>query len=260
MQKPNPLDFSCPNDNYIWIKRQLPAKSAFVLLQNKGSRRNLGCASGFQNDEFMFISITGSGQQWSHCTHFRAEQKEVCSLYHHTQDCHRDEYLSPTTSSIIFLFSFRRNLSLGCTRSIQWERNSCPLINAQKVRKLVQTKGKNSSTIIYCGLSGRESAECFACLHWVCWAFIPLSFDISFLMEKNKKSPHTFCHLGNFLVENPPSTCGCPTPTFHTKLSAIQETQKKGGKSVPGTCQTRPLRVQVHMPENKTSTHKPHFE
>lgn len=33
--KPNPVDFSCPNDNYIWIKRQLPANSAFVLLQNK---------------------------------------------------------------------------------------------------------------------------------------------------------------------------------------------------------------------------------
>lgn len=35
--------------------------------------------------------------------------------------------------------------------------------------------------------------------------------------------------FGQFLVQNPPSTCGCPTPTFHTKLSAIQETQKKGG-------------------------------
>lgn len=45
--KPNPLDFSCPNDNYIWIKRQLPANSAFVLLQNKGMKMNLGCASGF---------------------------------------------------------------------------------------------------------------------------------------------------------------------------------------------------------------------
>lgn len=44
-----------------------------------------------------------------------------------------------------------------------------------------------------------------------------------------EKSRHTFCHLDNFLVQNPPSTCGCPTPTFHTKLSAIQETQKKGG-------------------------------
>lgn len=75
-----------------------------------------------------------------------------------------------------------------------------------------------------------ESAECFACLHWVCWAVLlhPAEFwaDISFLMEK---SPHTFCHLGNFFVQNPPCTCGCPTPTFHTKLSAIQETQKKGG-------------------------------
>lgn len=136
--KPNPLDFSCPNDNYIWIRRQLPANSAFVLLQNKGRRMNLGCASGFQNDEFMFSSITGSGQQqWSHSTHFRAEQKEVCSLYHHAQHCQRDEYLSPTTSSIIFLFSFKRNLSLGCTHPIQRKRNSCLLINAQKVRKLV---------------------------------------------------------------------------------------------------------------------------
>lgn len=35
--KPNPVDFSCPNDNTIWIKRQLPANSAFVLLQNKGT-------------------------------------------------------------------------------------------------------------------------------------------------------------------------------------------------------------------------------
>lgn len=132
--KPNPLDFSCPNDNYIRIKRQLPANSAFVLLQNKGMRMNLGCASGFQNDEFMFIS---SGQQWSHSTHFKTEQKKVCSLYHHAQHCQRDEYLSPATSSIIFLFSFKRNLSLGCTHSIQWKKNLCLLINSQQVRKLV---------------------------------------------------------------------------------------------------------------------------
>lgn len=134
---PNPVDFSCPNDNYIWIRRQLPANSAFVLLQNKGRRMNLGCASGFQNDELMFISITGSGQQWSHCTHFKKEQKKVCSLYHRAQHCQRDEYLSPPTSSIIVLFSFKRDLSLGCTHSIQWKRNLCLLINAQQVRKLV---------------------------------------------------------------------------------------------------------------------------
>lgn len=133
--KPNPLDFSCPNDNYIWIKRQLPANSAFVLLQNKGRRMNLGCASGFQNDEFMCISITGSGHQWSHSTHFKTEQKKVCSLYHHGQYCQRDEYLSPATSSIIFVFSFRRNLSLGWDSLNSMEEKFVP-INSQ-VRKLV---------------------------------------------------------------------------------------------------------------------------
>lgn len=234
--KPNPLDFSCPNDNYIWIRRQLPANSAFVLLQNKGRRMNLGCASGFQNDEFMFSSITGSGQQqWSHSTHFRAEQKEVCSLYHHAQHCQRDEYLSPTTSSIIFLFSFKRNLSLGCTHPIQRKRNSCLLINAQKVRKLVWTKGRDSkekasNTIYYGFISETISWNVFlACTGWVGLSCIyPAEFWYQLPDGKKKKSPHTFCHLGKTFwfrihpppvgVQHPLSTRNCQKFRKHKKI------------------------------------------
>lgn len=261
--KPNPLDFSCPNDNYIWIKRQLPANSAFVLQQNKGTRMDLGCASGFQNDEFMFITITGSGQQWSHSTHFKTEQK-VCSLHHPAQYCQRDEYLSPATSSIIFLPSFKRNLSLGWTHSIQFKRNLCPLINSQQVRKLVWTKGRNSkekaSNIIYCGLSERESAECSACLHWVCWVVLlhpaELWAEIGFLMEK---PPHILPFGQVFGSESTLHLWVSNTHFPHEAVSNSGST-KRGRKSVPSTCQTRPLCVQVHMPENKTITYEPNFE
>lgn len=269
--KPNPLDFSCPNDNYIWIRRQLPANSAFVLLQNKGRRMNLGCASGFQNDEFMFSSITGSGQQqWSHSTHFRAEQKEVCSLYHHAQHCQRDEYLSPTTSSIIFLFSFKRNLSLGCTHPIQRKRNSCLLINAQKVRKLVWTKGRDSkekasNTIYYGFISETISWNVFlACSGWVGLSCIyPAEFWYQ-LPDGKKKNHHTHFAIWAKLFGSE-STLHLWVSNTHFPHEAVNNSgntkiKKKVRKSVPSTCQTRPLRVQVHMPENKTITHKANFE
>lgn len=56
---------------------------------------------------------------------------------------------------------------------------------------------------------------CPGCAGLSCWALSRCQME---------KPPHTFCHLGNFGSE---STCGCPTPNSHTKLSAIQETQKK---------------------------------
>lgn len=78
---------------------------------------------------------------------------------------------------------------------------------------------------------------------------------ISFLMEK---PPHTFCHLGSFGSESTLHLWVSNTQFPHKALSNSGNT-KKGRRSVPSSCQTRPLCLQVHMPGNKTITHKPDF-
>lgn len=163
----------------------------------------------------------------------------------------------------LFLFSHSGEIYLwDGTHSIQWKRNLCQLIHKSEswFRQKEGILKKKLSTSFIVGYQWENQLNvllaCTGCVGLSC--FILLSFEqIPTSWWKNHDTHFAIWTISWFRIH--PLPVGVQHPLSTQSCQQFRK-HKKGRKSVPSTCQTRPLRVQVHMPENKPITHKSNFE